>query len=93
MKFRNEFEFDVFPKRELAIVKGEGAKLWDQDGFEYIDFASGIGVASIGHGNKGLAEALKNQAEKLITCPGTFYNDQKASLLKKIAEITPAFIK
>ncbi len=90
IEVQKQFEFDVFPKRELAIIRGEGAKLWDQNGFEYIDFAAGIGVASIGHGNKGLAEALKNQAEKLITCPGTFYNDQKALLLKKIAEITPA---
>ncbi len=87
---QQKYEFDVFPKRDIVLVKGKGAKLWDDKGKEYIDCAAGIGVASIGHANDKLIEALKTQAEKLITCPGIFYNDTKALMLEKLIKVTPA---
>ncbi len=89
-ELQQKYEFDVFPKRDLCIVKGKGAKLWDDQGNEYIDMASGISVANIGHANEKIVEALKNQAEKLITCPGTFYNDTKALFLEKLISVAPA---
>lgn len=88
-ELQQKYEFDVFPKRDLCIVKGKGAKLWDDEGNEYIDMASGISVANIGHANPKVAEALKTQAETLITCPGTFYNDKKALLLEKLVNLAP----
>jgi acetylornithine/LysW-gamma-L-lysine aminotransferase len=83
------YEFDVYPKRDLVITKGKNAVLWDEDGNEYIDCVAGIGVASIGHSNDKVVEALSAQAATLITCPAIFYNDTKAKLLKKLIEITP----
>lgn len=88
-ELQQKYEFDVFPKRDLCIVKGKGARLWDDQGNEYIDFASGISVANIGHANEKITEALKTQAETLITCPGTFYNDKKALLLEKLVNLAP----
>lgn len=85
----NKYELPVYPKRDIVLVKGKGARLWDENGKEYIDCAAGISVANIGHGNEKLAEALKNQALKLITVPGTFYNDVRALYLEKIISITP----
>ena len=88
-ELQQKYEFDVFPKRDLCIVRGKGAKLWDDEGNEYIDMASGISVANIGHSNEKIVEALKTQADKLITCPGTFYNDTKALFLEKLISLAP----
>ena len=46
---------EVFPKRALAIVRGEGATLYDESGRAYIDCAAGVGVASVGHSNPEVA--------------------------------------
>ena len=81
--------FEVFPKRGLAIVRGEGATLYDEAGRAYIDCVAGVGVASVGHANPAVAWAIAEQARTLITCPGIFYNDVRARLLEKLASITP----
>jgi acetylornithine/LysW-gamma-L-lysine aminotransferase len=83
----------VYPKREVVIVRGEGARLWDAAGREYIDCASGYGVALLGHGNVEVAEAVAAQARTLVTCPGTFYNDQRARLLARLAAIAPGDLR
>ena len=79
----------VYAKRGVTIVRGEGARLWDAEGTEYIDCASGMGVASVGHAHPRVAKALAQQAQTLITCPELFYNDRRAALLEKLAGVTP----
>lgn len=88
-ELQSKYEFDVFPKRDVVLVKGKEATLWDDKGNEYIDCAAGIGVASIGHANPYLIKALNEQASTLVTCPGTFYNDTKAKFLEKLISIAP----
>ncbi len=88
-----KYEFDVFPKRDVVLVKGKDATLWDDKGNEYIDCAAGIGVASIGHSNPYLAKALSEQAQTLVTCPGTFYNDTKARFLELLVNSAPSHFK
>lgn len=85
-----QFAFEVYPKRDLVIVRGEGAVVWDDRGREYIDCTSGVGVANIGHANPAVAQAVAEQARVLITCPGIFYNDVRAALMQKLVDITPA---
>ena len=84
-----QFAFEVYPKRDVVIVRGEGARVWDDHGNEYIDCAAGIGVANVGHANPAVVEAVAAQAGVLMTCPGIFYNDVRASLMAKLVEITP----
>ncbi len=84
------YSFEVFPKRDVTIVRGEGATLWDEAGRAYIDCTAGVGVASIGHANRHVANAVAEQGKKLITCPGMFYNDTRARLLEKLVSIAPA---
>lgn len=79
----------VYAKRGVTIVRGEGTRLWDAEGTEYIDCASGMGVAGIGHAHPQVAETLAQQARTLITCPELFYNDRRAVLLEKLAAVTP----
>ncbi len=82
----------VYGKRPVAIVRGQGALLWDENGREYIDCMAGHGVANIGHGRPEVAAALAAQAQHLITCPESVYNDVRSQLLKRLAEVTPAGI-
>jgi len=79
----------VIPKREVVIVRGEGARLWDDRGREYIDCVGGHGTANVGHSNPVVAAALEEQARRLLSCPEIFYNDRRAELLTLLAEITP----
>ena len=81
---------EVYPKRDLTLVRGKGAEVWDDRGRRYLDCVAGIGVASVGHANPAVARAIADQARTLVTCPGIFYNDQRAQLLQKLVSITPA---
>ena len=84
------YAFEVFPKRDLAIVRGDGAILYDESDRAYIDCVAGVGVASVGHANPDVARAIAEQARTLITCPGIFYNDVRARLLEKLVSVTPS---
>ncbi len=84
------YEFDVFTKRDVCIVRGENARLWDDQGNVYVDCIAGHGVASVGHANPDVAAALASQAKTLITCSGIFYNDQRARLFEKLASVAPS---
>jgi len=83
------YEVDVYPRRDLVLVRGKGSKLYDENGKEYIDCAANIGVSNIGHGNEQVAKALKEQYLVLANCYSMFYNDVRAKLAKKLVEITP----
>ena len=85
----DKYSSGIYPKRELEIVKGKGSRVWDADENEYIDCVAGFGTALIGHCNDKVAEAVSRQSRKLITCPEIFYNDVRAELFEKLAEITP----
>jgi acetylornithine/LysW-gamma-L-lysine aminotransferase len=89
-EIEERYETGVYNKREVTIVRGEGTRLWDEHGKEYIDCAAGMGVASVGHANPIVAAAIAAQARTLITCPELFYNDQRARLLERLAAVTPA---
>jgi len=82
-------EMDVYARRDVVLVRGKGARLWDDKGNEYIDMAAGISVANIGHSNDKVVEAITKQAGNLITCPNTFYSDAKALFLEKLFSIVP----
>ncbi len=71
-------DFSVYHKRDLVLIRGENAKVWDDEGREYIDCVAGHGVAGIGHCNPKIVEALEKQARKLINCSATYYNDARA---------------
>jgi acetylornithine/LysW-gamma-L-lysine aminotransferase len=84
-----QFTSGVYGKRDMAIVSGSGAQIWDADGNSYIDCTAGIGVASIGHSHPLLVEAITAQAQALITCQEMFYNDRRAELLTELARLMP----
>lgn len=73
---------------KIIPVKGEGAKLWDKDGNEYIDFAGGIAVNALGHCHPELVSAVKEQAEKLWHLSNVCTNEPALELAKKLVDAT-----
>ncbi len=88
-----QYEFDVYPKRDLVLVRGRNAKVWDDQGKEYIDCVAGHGVANVGHCNEKVVAAIEKQARQLISCSGIFYNDARALILQKLVSIAPGSLK
>ena len=88
-RLEDELGPGTYHKRNLVIVRGQGARLWDEEGKEYIDCVGGQGAANLGHQNPYVNRAIIEQSQKLINCTELFYNDQRALLLEKLAQITP----
>jgi acetylornithine/LysW-gamma-L-lysine aminotransferase len=80
----------LYQKRDLALVRGEGALVWDDTGRRYIDCVGGQGSGNLGHGNAAVADALAEQARTLSFCTELFYNDRRAELYDRLAGILPA---
>ena len=74
--------FDVYPLFDVEIVRGEGCKVYDSNGNEYIDLYGGHAVISVGHSHPHYVDAIKRQAEKLVFYSNSVHN----SLQEKFAE-------
>jgi LysW-gamma-L-lysine/LysW-L-ornithine aminotransferase len=79
----------VYAKRDLTIVRGEGATLYDDQGNAYIDCVGGQGAANLGHAHPKVVAAINEQAQKIISVPEMFYNDTRAALLEKLTSLAP----
>ena len=80
---------NVYAKRPLMLVRGKGALVWDADDRQYIDCTSSYGVSFLGHCHPAIVEAIEKQAERLIACHGSFHNDVRSELVKKIVDVSP----
>ena len=80
----------LYVKQPIVLARGEGSRVWDVDGTEYIDCTSGHGVANVGHAHPQLMAAIRQQARRLVTAPNGFYSDQRARLLKELIRLAPA---
>ena len=66
---------------------GDGVRLYDTEGREYLDFYAGIGVYALGYGNKELNDAIKAQVDKLIHCSNLYYNEPAALAAEKLVRL------
>lgn len=89
IELEGRYTSGVYPKRPLAIVRGEGARLWDADGNEYIDCVGGQGAANLGHAHPDIVRAVAEQSAALISCPEIFHNDRRAELLERLVSVAP----
>ena len=85
----NRYLANVFSKKPVVFTHGKGALLWDINGKEYVDCGSSYGVAALGHCHPKIVEAIKAQADKLITLHSGYYNDKRAEYIQKLVSITP----
>jgi len=80
----------VESQRDVTIVRGRGARIWDDRGREYIDCVAGHGAANTGHCHPAVVEAIRQQADRLIVCSTVFGNDVRARLLERLIAVAPA---
>lgn len=71
---------NTYGTRKLAIVRGEGARLWDADGREYLDFFAGIAVCNLGHCHPKVTEAICEQARMLVHVSNLYYIEPQVKL-------------
>ncbi len=83
-----DFVLHSYARNEVAFVRGEGAKVYSDNGKEYIDFASGIGVNSVGHANPKLVKAICEQASNIIHISNLQVIPPQALLAKRIVELS-----
>ena len=73
-------------RQPMVIERGEGTRVWDTDGKEYLDFTSGWAVNNIGHANPVMAEAIANQAKTLLQTSNQFYTIPQLKLAEILVE-------
>jgi len=77
----------TYLRQPVAFVRGQGARLWDSDGKEYIDFLSGIAVTSVGHCHPHVVRAIQQQAETLLHTSNLFYTEPQFRLAQKLCAV------
>ena len=76
----------VVRRQPVVIVKGDGTKVWDVDGKEYLDFTSGWAVNNAGHANEAIADAISEQARTLLQTSNQFYTIPQLQLAEILVE-------
>jgi acetylornithine aminotransferase len=82
-----KYVLNTYSRNYVNFKQGKNATLFDDKGKDYIDFTSGIGVVSVGHGNQRLANAIANQASNIIHTSNLYLIEPQAKLAKKISEL------
>jgi len=77
----------TYARQPVVFVRGRGARLWDADGKEYIDFLGGIAVAAIGHCHPRVEQAIQKQAENLLHVSNLFYTEPQFRLAQKLTTV------
>ena len=78
----------TYRRAPITFVRGEGVRLYDSNGREYLDLLSGIGVASLGHAHPRLARAIADQAATLIHTSNLFYHPLQGELAERLAHLS-----
>jgi len=89
-----QYVLNTYRRQPVAFVRGEGPRLYDVDGREYLDFVSGIGVASLGHAHPGLAAVIADQAKTLLHTSNLYFHPfqaEAAARLTKLSGLARAF--
>ena len=88
IKIEDDYFINTFTRQPIVLDHGEGVKVTDIDGNEYIDMFSGIAVNALGHNHPVLVKAIQDQAEKLIHISSIYYNEPALVYAKKLIEQT-----
>ena len=78
----------TYARQPVAFVRGEGTRLWDAEGNEYLDFLAGIAVVSIGHAHAAWVEAVSEQAARLAHVGNLFHTEPAMRLARRLSELS-----
>ncbi|MEG6523366.1 acetylornithine transaminase [Desulfotomaculum sp. 1211_IL3151] len=81
-----QYVMNTYGRLPMALVKGEGAWVWDAEGRQYLDFVSGIAVNSLGHAHPRVVEAITKQAHALLHCSNLYWIEPQVKLAKILVE-------
>jgi acetylornithine/N-succinyldiaminopimelate aminotransferase len=87
IKRESEAIIQTYTRQSVALVKGSGARVWDPEGKEYLDFVAGIAVNNVGHCHPKVVEAIKRQAERLIHTSNIYYTENQVLLAEELKEL------
>jgi acetylornithine/LysW-gamma-L-lysine aminotransferase len=90
IEMERRHESGIAVKWDIVLVRGLGARLWDEQGNSYIDCNTGHGVAILGHCHPKVVAAIQAQAATLVTSPDSCYNDVRAQFLERLTAAAPA---
>lgn len=85
-ELESKYYMFVVRRQPVVIVKGDGTKVWDVDGKEYLDFTSGWAVNNAGHANEAIADAIAEQARTLLQTSNQFYTIPQLQLAEILVE-------
>jgi acetylornithine/N-succinyldiaminopimelate aminotransferase len=74
----------TYARLPVAFVRGEGSRLWDSEGREYLDFLGGLAVTSLGHAHPEIADAVADQARTLLHVSNLYYNEVQPQLAAEL---------
>jgi len=86
MQLSDKYVMHTYGRIALAPVRGEGARLWDAEGREYLDFVAGIAVNSLGHCHPAVVQAVQEQIARLIHVSNLYYIESQAQLAEILVE-------
>ena len=85
-ELESRYHMQMFRRMPVTLVRGEGTRVWDDTGKEYLDFVAGIAVDTLGHAHPGLADVISKQARTLIHVSNIFYSEPQVELAKLLVE-------
>jgi len=85
-----EYVMGTYARNPVEFVRGEGARLWDADGHEYLDFLAGISVAQIGHAHPAWVSAVSEQAARLAHVGNLYYTEPSIRLAERLSKLSLA---
>ena len=88
MKIEDDYFINTFTRQPIVLDHGDGVKVTDTDGNEYLDMFAGIAVNALGHNHPKLVKAIQDQAEKLIHVSSIYYNEPALIYAKKLIDKT-----
>lgn len=83
-----EWVMGTYARQPILFVRGQGSRLWDSDGREYLDFLAGIAVVQVGHCHPAIADAIARQAHTLMHVSNLFHNPLQAPLAEQLCRMT-----
>lgn len=80
------FMFQTYRRAPITLVRGDGCRVWDENGEEYLDFVGGIAVCALGHSSPAISTALGEQSKKLVHVSNLYYTQPQTELAQILIE-------
>jgi acetylornithine aminotransferase len=86
MSLADKYMFKTYARFPLTLIRGDGCRVWDEDGKEYLDFVGGIAVCALGHSSPIVSKALEHQSKELVHVSNLYYTRPQTELAQLLVE-------